>query len=609
MINSIKRFFNDNKIELGYIVLLVAMLLIISIPKLLAQYDIGIANWDTYLYLENGRNFAKMGFGDVSSIAPVLPMILSKLFLLADHTYARAIFNVDVVFYIIGSVCFYLLLRLRFSRNTSLVGSMIYSTFTLLYSWVAIGGNDIIGTSGTILTIYLVLLANKKNTMIYYVAIPIAAYAFLSRYTAGIMIFSIIFLLLINRINLREIRDIIIGSIIGVISILYFLNQFNKILGTPFPFLGQFSGTVSNAEVMDAGFLPDVWYYIVHIPNYLSSTIPPGTTFNALVNPMGNIPTTLAGIYIILAVIGFILLFTSFAKIVKNSDIKFLNRKRIILIVTAVILSILTIATVNDISYILTDLLIFLVLGIIWLLLDEYDIKNLDYDLFMISLFLFYITFESILTTKNDRYFIAVLPFIAYFITNAISRIYGYINNHTIKFNNIKITTIISLVVVVFLVVNTFSFYNTIPEENDYSDLPVAFNWLEEYDHNLNNYTIVYSDNWPAATWYLNLYVLRGMPDYSNESGIFDFSVEILSQNNTHHAATYYVDTGSHEEIDYPGLTLIKTIGDVRIYENTYVLENNNASVETDEYINYINKTFDDYNKTMVNRNVSNEFR
>jgi hypothetical protein len=46
----------------------------------MTQYNISIANWDTYLYLENGRNFAKMGWGDVPSIAPVLPMIISKFF-------------------------------------------------------------------------------------------------------------------------------------------------------------------------------------------------------------------------------------------------------------------------------------------------------------------------------------------------------------------------------------------------------------------------------------------------------------------------------------------------------------------------------------------------
>ena len=420
MINKFKRFIQDNKKDLHYILALTIILLIISIPKLYLQYSIGIGNWDTYLYLENGRNFAKMGWGDVSSIAPVLPMILAKIFLITHHTFQEAIFNVDVIAYIMGVIFLYLILRFKFNENVSLVGSFIYATFTLLFSWVAIGGNDIIGVSGTLATIYLILAAHKYNTKIYYIALPIAAYSFLTRYTAGIMAFAIVFYLIINRINLKEIRDIIIGFILGVISISWFLNQFNKVLGTPFPFLGQFSGTVSNTQVMDSGYLPDTWYYITHIPNYLSSTIPLRSTFNAVVNPMGNIPTTLSYLYIILMILGFVVILYQTYKIIKNSDKKYFTTINILLLITVAILSIACLITLSQVSYITTFILFFIIMGLIWLTLYQYNIDTLDYDLLMISLFVIYIVFQSILSTKNDRYFITVLPFIAYFIANAV---------------------------------------------------------------------------------------------------------------------------------------------------------------------------------------------
>jgi len=82
MLNNIKNFINKNRKDLFYVLILIGLLLVISIPRLMTQYNISIANWDTYLYLENGRNFAKMGWGDVPSIAPVLPMIISKFYLL-----------------------------------------------------------------------------------------------------------------------------------------------------------------------------------------------------------------------------------------------------------------------------------------------------------------------------------------------------------------------------------------------------------------------------------------------------------------------------------------------------------------------------------------------
>ncbi|OED30103.1 glycosyltransferase family 39 protein [Methanosphaera sp. WGK6] len=401
MINKIHKIIQDNKIELYYILFIIGILLIISIPKLLNQYTLGISNWDTYLYLENARTFSKMGWGDVQSIAPVLPMIISKFFLIAGHPYEEIIFNLDVFFYILGVVSLYLILRFKFDRNTSLVGSLIYATFTLLYSWVAIGGNDIIGVTGTLLTVYLVLVAHKYNTKFYYLAIPIAAYAFLSRYTAGVMIFPLIFYIIINRVNLNEIKDIILGGTLGILSISWFLNQFNKVLGTPFPFLDQFSGTVSNVQVIDSGYLPDTWYYITHIPNYLSSIVPPNSTFNAIVNPMGNIPTILAYIYIILMISGIILIFHNMYHTIKTSDIKFKNKKNKIFITIGIILSIICLLTMNQISYIVTIILFLIVMGIIWLLGNKYNIKYLEYDLLMISLFVVYLVFQSILSTKK----------------------------------------------------------------------------------------------------------------------------------------------------------------------------------------------------------------
>ncbi|MCD7781124.1 MAG: glycosyltransferase family 39 protein [Methanosphaera sp.] len=542
-----------------------------------------------------------MGWGDVSSIAPVMPMILAKLFLLVGHTYQEAIFNADAFFYIVSVVGLYLLFRLKFSRNASITGSLIYATFTLLYSWVAIGGNDIIGVCGTIITVYLVMLAHKYNTKIYYVALPIAAYSFLSRYTAGIMIFSLVLYLVINKINLREIRDIIIGGVLGVISIGYFLNQFNKTLGTPFPFLGQFSGTVSNTDVIDSGYMPDVSYYIDHITNYLSSSVPSGSTFNALVNPMGNIPTILSYIYIALMILGAILLVLGIIKIIRDSDIKFFNKTNTILLALTVILTAIILLNITTFSYIVTFILVLIVLVLVWCMLGKYKIENIDYDLCMVSLFIIYIVFQSILSTKNDRYFITVLPFIAYFITICISYIYKYVDSH-LCLDRINTSTVITILVTVFLVFNTLGFVESAPTESDYDDLEAAYTYLVEYDPDMNNETVIYSDNWPAVTWYLNIYTQRGVLEQSDRASVYEFSSMMLAQNDSHNAATYYIDTGSgYEDGIYPGMTLIKEFGEVRVYENTYCLENSNASLDSDEYISYYNSIFNrtgGYNET-----------
>ena len=595
MINQIKKFIDNNRLDIYYIFILIALLLVISVPKLLVQYKIGIANWDTYLYLENGRLYAKMGWGDVPSISPVLPLILAKIFLFSGHTYPEAIFNVDVFFYILGCVGLYLLFRYKFSHNTSLLATIIYATFTLLYSWVAIGGNDVIGVTGTILTVYLILISNKYSNKFYLIAMPIAAYAFLSRYTAGVMIFSILFFLIINKVKIREILHIIVGGILGVISISWFLFEFDKALHTPFPFLGQFTGTVQNTPVLDSGYVPDNMYFIRNIPQYLSSHVTTNN-FDSLVNPSLNDATLFSYVLIILMIIGFAAVIYKICKGIYDNRKDFTGRGNILLLILLMIVAILCILSIGS-SYIITIFLFLVALGGLYYIIEEYNIEKLDYEFLMISLFVVYLVFQSILTTKNDRYFITVLPFMAYFITCGLSAIYDVIDerigNIKIKKTDVKISSLISACVIVLLVINSLAFCYSIPENNHYEYIEEACDWLVGYDDTIGNQTIIISDNWPAVTWYLNIYGQRGVLNIKNYSHYWLFSREILSQNETHHAATYYIDTNNVVKVDYPGLTKIYENDDVTIYENDYILNNKNATVESDEYRSYINSTLE----------------
>lgn len=585
-----KDFIYENRVEIYYIMALIFILFILAIPKLFNQYGVGVANWDTFLYLENGRNFAKMGWGDVASIAPVLPMILAKLFLLAGHVYTSAIFNVDVVFYVMGVVVLFLIMRLRFNNMVSFVGSLIYATFTLLYSWVAIGGTDIIGVTGTLLALYFVILGCDYDSKFFLVAFPVAAYAFLSRYTAGVMLFGIIFYIFITRLNKNKLLNIVLGLLLGVVSVSWFLNEFYVKLKTPFPFLGQFSGTVSNVKVMDAGFLPDSWYYIMHLPNYLSSVIPGGLGFNNVINPMGNVPTILSYILILLMMFGFVFVFCNIYKS-NSEETGFLKQRNIMLIVFCVVLFLITVFTIGSVSYFVSDILFVVDMLVLYYLFR--NVNNLKLDLLMMVLFFVYMVFQSVLYTKNDRYFITVLPFIAYFITNAINEIYLWINNcKTSKIHNIKITTIISACIVMLLVFNTLSFVNTMPGQSEYENIGEATTWFSQNYPNYTNKTVIYSDNWPAITWYLNIYAQRGVIESEGGEGAYNLAYMMLADNKTHHAASFYIDTTNGYIINYPGLTPIKTIGNVTIYENSYLIEHPNTPLNSSEYHTYYNNLF-----------------
>ena len=89
MINGIKTFARENKSEIFYFTVLLIALLVIAIPKWQLQHSINISNWDSYIYLDNGRSFAGMGWGDLPQIAPFVSFMLSIMFRLNGNTYGN----------------------------------------------------------------------------------------------------------------------------------------------------------------------------------------------------------------------------------------------------------------------------------------------------------------------------------------------------------------------------------------------------------------------------------------------------------------------------------------------------------------------------------------
>ena len=87
------------------------------------------------------------------------------------------------------------------------------------------------------------VVSHRYDNRLYYIAFPVAAFSFLSRYTAGIMIFSIIFYLLASyiltkNIDYKEIKTILKSLLLGFILVSPFLMYFLVYTGNPIPFFG-----------------------------------------------------------------------------------------------------------------------------------------------------------------------------------------------------------------------------------------------------------------------------------------------------------------------------------------------------------------------------------
>lgn len=148
--------------------------------------------------------------------------------------------------------------------------------------------------------------------------------------------------------------------------------------------------------------------------------------------------------------------------------------------------------------------------------------------------------------------------------------------------------------IVLFLLGNSLCYNNNIPEENHFNNIQQACKWFDD-NCEFDNTTVIYSDNWPAVSWYLNVYCRRGVPDVTMENTTWTFTKNILKSNDEHEPASFYIDTNNENKMDYVGLSKIKSINDVQIYQNTYEKEYNIRSRGLLEYKDYYNMLFKEH--------------
>ena len=247
----------------------------------------------------------------------------------------------------------------------------------------------------------------------------------------------------------------------------------------------------------------------------------------------------------------------------------------------SIILGIYLILTLGVVSYIITFIVLLTILILIHICLKKYNIENIDYELLMIALFSTYLIFQSILFTKNDRYFITVMPFIAYYIINALNEIFTFIKTH--KATRIDISKVLTSIIIIFLIGNTLVFAGSTNVDNSFNDIEEACTWMSN-NQKINNNTTIYSDNWPATTWYLNIYTNRGVPESYEKEDLINFANNTLYKKTGRKPAQYFIDTTGRNKKEYIGLTKIKTIGKVTIYKNKYLDQNGLEYLNTTNY-------------------------
>jgi 4-amino-4-deoxy-L-arabinose transferase-like glycosyltransferase len=542
------------------VILLISLLIIVSLIayyRVKVQLEIG-PMWDTYDFLSNALLFAgkSSGYADLNR-PPLLPFLTSIFFRLGTVSEAT-IFALDGLFFVFGVMGLYLFFKLRFNEIMSFLGALLFATFPIVLLFSGAGLSDIPSVSLSIWALYFTVLAVKKNSKFFYLSFLFAMLAFLTRYTAGLLIFPILFYLLINKKCFKNIKDIFIGIIISLLPLLPVLLFFNYMFGNAFySFQSFFQSTGTSGLTGSFFYQPDLFFYL---KNFLSYVGPVGFAIISIIL-MGIIIYGLMGKYEI-----------------KNRFKRNLSKYSIVTdkkeILIFLILVLIFVFSFSKVHFLISEIIFFLLILVCHNLLKRLEIRFMDLNFLFLLWFMMFFIFHSIYTIKDDRYFVTMAVPVAYFLIlglNEISSRFKY------KIKNTNISSIIlSVILIAFLLISTVNYVPNILNENVLTKEKVnytvsASNWLKDYDPDYNN-KIIYADYSAYFSWYLKMNV-RPMPFFVDgkryyyqpkDYNVYELSIDYndeLEKNNV----DYYLS--NKEGLNLTNYKALKQFGFVTIYE------------------------------------------
>ena len=543
---------------------------------------------DVFFYLIQALRFSGYqinGYEYVYYLSPLVPYLTSILFRFGFVS-EISIFIVTGAFYLISIIGMYYLLKLRFNKNISCVGALLYGSLTINLIWAANGTLDIPSISLSIWSIYCFILAMEKNQKYFYLAFPLAILSFLAKYT-GALIFAVFILYFLSKRDIfgnikRYLKHLIGGIVAGFVVLIPFFNYYitNNI---PFGFLNQAeeisSTTTTGANLIAKPVENQLFYYFEHIPQCI------------------NVRYDIVGyIVVFIGIIGLIYGFYKLCSYIQDyyrksensisisffEKIKLRKEIYVILLILSLISMILAFLTASKVSFIISEMIFYasaLLFSIAFnsLFADlsrlnlftnknkelknqkRYKYKFFNYDLAMLAWFMGYMIFFSAHLTKAERYFTAFAPGFVFFISYSLDTIVNILNEKPIFNSNALKTNLPKMVGILFIILLLASTANflTMDKHDSLTDNEKdASMWIKENIPNYNE-TSIWADRGPIYAWYL-----KSSVEYRTENVNMSEIGEYLDDRN----ASYYIASPWNSEVN--GFTKMKTFGNVTIYKN-----------------------------------------
>ena len=535
-------------------IIAVSSLLIIAtaITLLLLNIDCKVGVYyvrDVFFYLNNALFYAgyNTGLEATRGLSPLIPMITSVFFrmgFISDST----IIIVSSAFYIFTALGMYLMLRLRFDEVLSFTGSMLLITFPLVIVWVTKGMLDIPGMCISIWAIYFTILSFRKNTKFLYLAFPLAVLGFFTRYTAllTIPVVLIQFLLVENPISYvkENIKDIIIGVSAGALVFAVFIGIY-EYLNIGMFFLSQGGDISSSSSNTAGGAAINVLYYVKNFliylgtPNYIPYSLKPGSFIVSQMQWVGGYPSIIPYILLVIMAAGLILYLKKLFSVENRQILKGESKLKLAVFIIGTVIFFLTYIRI---SIILSVIIVTIPLLALYLLLRNTEMDDFTLDFIMLYWFVVNFAFFTYYHIKVDRYFMPMLPVVAYSIILSLTLIFDRLKS--VKYmDKIRVIAPIGLVCIILLCSAAFAMGNS-PHTFDNqmhpnfktaaSEEKAVCEWLVKHDPDYANKTI-WADRGGDMSFNLRIQI----PSCEKESDADNFTEKLTDNNVTYFIANY----------------------------------------------------------------------
>lgn len=561
----------EHKRDLIAISSLLAIVIVITLLLLNIDGKVGVYYVrDVFFYLNNALFYAgyDVGLANTRGLSPLIPMITSIFFrmgFISDFT----IIAVSSTFYIFAALGMYFLLRLRFDEILSFTGSMIFSTFPLVIVWVTKGMLDIPGLCIAIWAVYFMMLAFRRNTKYFYVAFPLIILGFFTRYTVLLMVpvLLIQFFLTENPISFikTNIKDIVIGIGAGALVFAAFIGTYIY-LNIGIFFLTQGSDVASSSHNALYDMSNNVFYYfnnfLIYIgaKNFIPYSLKPGAYLIDQMQWVGGRPSKISYTFAAISIIGIVLYLTKLfnaenREIIRNNC----NKVRLAIFIVGLAVFFLTFMKV---SIVLSVIIISIALVALYRILSKTDMDDLTFDFIMFYWFVVNLSFITYYHINVDRYFMPVLPTVAFFIVLSMKMIFDKLKS--VKYmDKVRVIVPIGLVCLILICSGVYAMSNSPHsfDNNMYPNFETAAleektvgGWLMEHDPQYMNKTI-----WADRGGDMSFILRTEIPSYEKESNATNFTEKMINEN-----VTYFI-AKDNKTIAEP-YNLIYKNGEVHLY-------------------------------------------